>query len=392
MNQSISTQGLSLDSLTLPKEKTYFIFVAIFSSLVWLIVLITIFGAIIALLISLMAWIAHGLLNAHLRSESVRVGKQQLPELYDAFHEVCAKLELDRVPRLYVLQAGGLLNAFALRFCGRNFVVIYSSMLEALGPSSPEMKFLLGHEIGHIRSNHIIKKILLAPGLGVPLLGPAYRRACESSCDRHGAYVSGDLGGALRALLLLGGGRGTDTARLDPAAFANQHYDDLGFFVSWHELVSGYPTLSARTSQLLALADPAYAKKAPRNPFAYLFALFGGGGGGHGLVDLFVIWIVVGLFASMAIPAFNKVREQSYLKARHINEQQIAAAYDAYYQANGAAPKHFSDFIGPGKYLEKMPVDPAGGTYTVVYDQTGHPTVEYVPPAGSQPPPDASAP
>jgi len=388
MNSSGSDQSLTLETLSLPKEKTYFVLVTIFSVFFWLVILLTIVGGPIALLLALLAWLAHGLLSARLRSESVRVGKNQLPELSAAFREVCAKLELDRNPRLYVLQSGGLLNALALRFCGRNYVVIYSSMLEALGPSSPEMKFILGHEIGHIRSNHILKKILLAPGLALPLLGPAYRRACESSCDRHGAFVSGDLGGALRALLVLGGGRGSDAAQLHPSAFANQHFDERGFFVTWHELVSGYPTLSARACQLLALTDPAYARKAPRNPFAYLFALLGGGGGAaHGLADVFVFIVIFGLLASMAIPAFNKVREESYLKVRQNNEQQIVLAYNAYYRANGAAPRHFADFIGPGKYLEKMPVDPAGGKYSIVYDDAGAPHVTYTPPPGSQPAP-----
>ena len=55
-------------------------------------------------------------------------------------------------------------------------------------------------------------------------------------------------------------------------AFARQHVEDRGFFVSWHELESGYPTLSQRVYNLMALnrGEPA---RVPRGLFAYLFAI-----------------------------------------------------------------------------------------------------------------------
>jgi Zn-dependent protease with chaperone function len=356
---------LNLETLNLQKEKTYLIFVAIISVLFWLVVAISIIGLFYLGLIILFAWLANGLLIARLRSEAIRVSREQLPELRETFKGVCAKLGLARSPRLYVLESGGFLNAFATRFSGRNFVVIYSSMLDALGPSSHAMQFILGHEIGHIRSNHLLKKLLLAPGIFVPLIGPAYLRACEASCDRHGAFASDDLLGAVRAMLVLGGGGG-HAAKLDPGAFARQHFDERGFFVSWHELISGYPTLSGRTSLLLALKDPVYDRKPSRNPFAYLFALF--------TSNMLVAIVIIGLLASMAIPAFNQVRLESRMKVRQNNEQQIAAAFDAYVQENGHSPHVISDFIGPGKPLEKMPVDPSGGTYNIDI-QNGQPVV-----------------
>ena len=136
-----------------------------------------------------------------------------------------------------------MLNAFATRHSGRKYVVIYSDLLEAYGPGSAEIKFLLGHELGHIKQRHIIKQLLLFPGLLVPLLGNAYSRACEASCDAYGAVASGDLDASVNAMMVMSGGK-VASKLMNPEAFAEQHTKMRGFFVSWHELISGYPTLS----------------------------------------------------------------------------------------------------------------------------------------------------
>jgi len=357
--------NLSGNNLTLAKEDKYFTLVLIISILVWLAVVISIIGIFYAGLFAFIAWIGNGLLTAHLRAEAVRVDERQLAPLHATFLKVCQKLNVRVPPKLYVLQAGGALNAFATRFAGRDFVVVYSDMLESFGPESAEIQFILGHELGHLKSNHILKRILLAPGVFFPLLGPAYSRACEASCDRHGAFVADNLEGALRAMMTLSGGRHKERD-LDATAFAAQHHDERGFFISWHELTSTYPTLSQRVSQLLALRDPQYAVAAPRNPLAYFFALLTPGGQlGSGGANAMVIIVVIGLLAAMAIPAFNKVREQSFRAACGNNERLIAAAYGQREIELGKAPEKLNQFIGTGLPLAAMPKCPANGQYTV---------------------------
>ena len=357
--------NLSGTNLTLAKEEKYFTFVVIISVLAWIAVLISIIGIFYAGLFAFIAWIGSGLLTAHLRAEAVRVDERQLPQLHATFLRVCQKLNVRVPPKLYVLQAVGALNAFATRFAGRDFVVIYSDMLESFGPESAEIQFILGHELGHLKSNHITKRILLAPGVFFPLLGPAYSRACEASCDRHGAFVADNLDGALRAMMTLSGGKHKER-ELDAIAFASQHHDERGFFVSWHELTSTYPTLSQRVSQLLALRDPQYAVEAPRNPFAYLFALITPGGHmGGGAANAMVFIMIIGLLAAMAIPAFSKVRENSLRIACHNNERMIQSAYEQCELELGKAPARLDQFIGTGKTLTVMPKCPANGEYSV---------------------------
>jgi Zn-dependent protease with chaperone function/competence protein ComGC len=370
-NSPVPPVGLSIGNLTLPKEGTYFVYVLILSLLFWALIAISIIGIVYAVFIGFFVWLGNGLLIAYLRSEAVRVSERQLPELHATFGSVCQQLGVARPPALYVLQAGGLLNAFATRFAGREFVVVYSDFLEALGPSSSEIKFILGHELGHIKSRHILKQLFLAPGLFFPLAGPAYRRAWESSCDRYGAFAAQDVNGSVRAMMVLGGGRQHGPV-LSADVFANQMVEERGFFVSLHELTSTYPTLSRRVSDLLALGTGARSSPPPRSPFAYFVALFipgGNIGGGGGPVAAMAMIVIIGLLAAMAIPAFQKVRQTSLQKACFNNERMVAAAFDQYLLENNKGAKSWSDIVGPDKYVKTMPVCPAGGQYSADYDK-----------------------
>lgn len=372
--------GLTLSNLTVPKERTYHTLVLLVSVLVWGLLTLGTFGVFLfyAAMFAVFMWIGNGLLIAHLRSEAVRVSAEQLPELHATFVEVCERLGLKEKPALYVLQAGGLLNAFATRFSGRNFVVVYSDFLEALGPSSAEMKFVLGHEVGHIQSRHILKQILLAPGLIFPLIGPAYRRAWETSCDRYGAHAAQDADAAVRAMLVITGGR-ENGRRLNPAAFADQHAGERGFFVSLHELTSTYPTLSRRVTDLMALKDGAVPRAPARHPLAYFFAMFMPGGnlgaGGPAAGMLFMV-VMIGLLAAMAIPAFAKVRESSMAKLCIANQRMLSSALEQYHLEQGKGASSWDEIAGPGKLLETMPVCPQAGTYSAEYTEDDGYTLE----------------
>ncbi len=265
------TGTLTPANLVNPREATYFYVLLVVAIFIWVCVAISVIGIFIVLGLALITWFTHGLLVARLRSEGVLITPQQYPELHASFVEACQRLGLQTVPELYLLQSGGVLNAFATRHAGRNFVVIYSSFVEALGSSSPMIKFLMGHEIGHLQRKHLTKKVLLAPGMILPLLGEAYHRACEATCDRYGAYAANDLPASMLALTVLASGR--EAVNVNTQYFADQHFTTRGFFVSWHELIINYPTLSQRVAQILGFSDAKYARRSGRHPLAYLCAL-----------------------------------------------------------------------------------------------------------------------
>jgi Zn-dependent protease with chaperone function len=291
---------LNKETIASPNENTYFVFAVIFSVLVWIGLTVCSLGFIwvIVAFLSSLAWLANGLLVAAIRSNAVEVHTDQLGKLDATFRDVCYMLGQPKIPELYIIESGGLLNAFATRHAGRHFVVVYSDMLDALGSESREMRFLLGHEIGHIRQNHLLKRMLLAPAFFLPLLGPAYSRACESTCDRYGAFAAGNPEAAMRAMMTLAGGK-TVCREMNPHHFADQNHKYRGFFVSWFELISGYPTLSRRVRDLRELATGKLEPVPSRNPIAYLFAM-GTIGGGIGATFSFIIIMFI-----LAIPAVS---------------------------------------------------------------------------------------
>ena len=300
---------LTLDNLTLPKEKNYFNSLRVLAILLWVAVAATCFGLPYALLVGFFLWLANGLLVAHLRSEGVQVTAEQFPELHKTFLEVVTALDLKKMPELYVIQSNGVLNAFATRHSGREFVVIYSSILDNYGYDSAEMRFLIGHEIGHIQAKHLMKRLLLAPTIILPWLPPAYSRACEASCDRYGAFAASNIDGAINAMMTLSAGK-MPASKMVPAIFAQQHFSQRDFFVSWHELNSFYPTLSQRVSNLVAIKQGVFHKSPERHPLAYLFTLFN--------LRSFIVIYALFIIAALALPAMSAARK----KAQEIQAQQ----------------------------------------------------------------------
>jgi hypothetical protein len=97
-------------NLTLSKERTYFTILVVFSGVVWLALIITI-APIIGLVIGGgLMWLVHGLFVARIKSEGVKLDANQLPELNRAFAQVCAQLNLLRIPELYLMQSGRCLE------------------------------------------------------------------------------------------------------------------------------------------------------------------------------------------------------------------------------------------------------------------------------------------
>lgn len=296
---------LTPQNVVSPKERRYFPVVLVLSLVVWLLVAISLVGIVYVIAGALMLWFANGLLVARLRSEAVVISPQQAPAIYHAFEEICKRLGLQKIPELYIMEADGALNAFATRHSGRDFVVLFSDIVEAYGESSPQLRFLMGHEIGHIRRKHMFRRILTLPGAFVPLLGPAYHRACEATCDRFGVLAAQDYQASKQALLILSGGK-IASQIMNTNSFAKQHPTSRGFFVSWHELSSTYPTLSQRVHHLDALALGKEPKRASRNALAHLFALI--------FSQAMLIAFVIAYIGGVGFMAYKEALKESKLE------------------------------------------------------------------------------
>ena len=153
-------------------------------------------------------------------ASSVRASQEQFPDLYQAMLDGCYILDLPRVPELYITQTP-LVNAMALGM-DKPFIVLNSGIVELMDPE--EIRFVIGHELGHVLSGHAVyntmlynlillaQRLALVPfawvGLKAVIWGlEEWHRKAEMSCDRAGLLATQDVDAARRSLMKLAGGR-----------------------------------------------------------------------------------------------------------------------------------------------------------------------------------------
>ncbi|MDP6472600.1 MAG: M48 family metallopeptidase [Pseudomonadales bacterium] len=146
----------------------------------------------------------------HLLSTSVRLSQTMAKDLHKTAAECAEKLNLEIPLELYVFPSPTYNAACVKPEDGRLFVMFASSLLEAF--ESQEIKFVMGHELGHHVFNHhdipigyILRgKQHPTPKLALDLTG--WSRYAEVSADRAGAYCAQDLGAVAHALFKLASG------------------------------------------------------------------------------------------------------------------------------------------------------------------------------------------
>lgn len=276
------------------------------SIIIWLLLLVGTVGIVLIyiVLIALFALIAHSALIAHLRGNAIRISSRQMPDLYQRLYRCSTQLGLPSVPEAYLVNGNGLLNAFATRFLGRNFVVLLSDVVDSMEDRPGALDFYIGHELGHLRRHHLTWSKILAPALFLPLLGAAYSRAREYTCDRHGLAVCEDPEDAQYGLVALAAGKRRWKA-VNLEDFGASAAPRPGFWMSLHELVGDYPWLNKRQAWLRALAESRKPRLGGRNPLAYLISLLLPRVPGMGLAGGLVVVAYVAILAAIAVPAYQ---------------------------------------------------------------------------------------
>ena len=292
-----------------PKEAPLFVLGVIASGFFWLAMVVSIVGVLYGAFILAAVLIAHAFFLAHVRGNGVRVSERQLPGLYARVKAAAGRLGMQQIPDIYVIQAGGSLNAFATKLLSRRFVIVFSDLVDGCRDER-QLDFVIGHELGHHAAGHLTWNGFLAPFRMMPWLGAAYSRACEYTCDRAGYAAVGDLEPAMRGLVVLAAG-GRLAAEVDLKAYVEQQAETTGFMAGTVELLSSHPYLTKRVAALQEWLAPGTAPAASRSPLAYpfapLFSLFAGGAVGAAVTAV----MILGILASIAIPNFIRYQERA---------------------------------------------------------------------------------
>jgi len=328
----------SPDELIYPNERSLFPIALVLSIGFWLVLLVGTLG--IALFYAVAGFVfylfAQSGLIAYIKGNAVRITPQQYPDLYDKLAACCGRLGMGEVPETFLLHGNGAFNAFATRFLGRHFLVLYSDVVDALAERPGALNFYLGHELGHVHRGHLAWRPLLLPASFLPLLGSAYSRACESTCDNYGAACCDDLDDAVRGLsaLAAGGRRWQD---LNLPEYLAQTQETSRFWMSFHELVSDYPWLVKRVARVAVRGNGQAPEIPGRHPLAYVVALFiPRTMAGAGLASMLVMVAIIGIIAAIAIPSLLRARVSANESSAVGDLRSMVSAQAAYSSHGGS--------------------------------------------------------
>jgi Zn-dependent protease with chaperone function len=249
----IRTQPISIKPLVTPKEMVYGTISAVIGVFAYLLFFLTGIGFFLVPFLLLSTLVSQGLFIGWIKSSAVRISDEQLPELKKIIEDISTALEMP-VPTVYVANGEGMLNAFATRFLSRDFVVIYSNILEmAYEKGEAEVAFVLCHELAHIKRRHTKLRFLHHPASLIPLLGTAYSRACEFTCDRIATALCPS--GAKYGLVALATGSRI-YRRINLEALYRQFDEDHGFWTWFHEITATHPNLLRRIKAAGVTIEP----------------------------------------------------------------------------------------------------------------------------------------
>jgi len=189
-----------------------------------------------------------------LMAASVRLGPQQLPEVWSRYENVLATLDMPGLYDLYVTQAP-IANAAAVG--SQHPMIVVNSQAVSLFDEG-ELETVLAHETGHILSEHVLYQTALlillqlvplgrVPALaGLPLIAIRsalleWFRAAELSADRAATLVNRDPLVTARTLMVMAAG--LPSSRPDLDSFLRQGQD-------YGEWSSGWDRLSRLLNEL----------------------------------------------------------------------------------------------------------------------------------------------
>ncbi len=184
-------------------------------------------------------------LEALYLGNAVRVSDKQFARVNKAYEDCLQILDVQERYPLYVTQTP-LVNAGAVG-TDKPFIILNSGLVELF--TDDELRLIIGHELGHIASDHVLYKtmlsVLLNAWLSTQMLGPflliplpvligiilglkEWDRKAELSCDRAGLLCVQDPRTAYTVEMKMAGGKFADQMDVDEFIAQAQDYEQYG--------------------------------------------------------------------------------------------------------------------------------------------------------------------
>ena len=184
------------------------------------------------------------------------VTPQNAPALASLVAESVARLQAGPVE--VFVAPGDTLNAYTFGLVSPKVVVLHSSLLQVM--DADELRFVLGHELGHVRLGHTRLNSLVGGMAGIPSPSMAsvvlalaflwWNRACEHSADRAGLLACGKPHKAISALVKLAAGKGSLTRTGLERALRHIEAEDDHALAGLSESLSTHPMMARRIEEL----------------------------------------------------------------------------------------------------------------------------------------------
>ncbi len=172
----------------------------------------------------------------------VEVTPRQFGDLHAQYVDVAAEMGMEKVPRLYLVNGNGVINAFASKCTVRkSFIVVYSDLLDIMYEHGDVdgVRFILAHELGHVKMKHVaIWRYVIAVIPNYLQLGFSVTRAQEYTADRVAMHYAPE--GAPSMMALYAGKRLYRRVDLTEY-FASFDNHKVGFWARLSSFMSSHP-------------------------------------------------------------------------------------------------------------------------------------------------------
>ncbi len=184
------------------------------------------------------------------------VNEKNTPNLAEVVRQAARRINPGEI-EVFVARSREL-NAYAFGLDTPKVIVLYSALLKVM--DEDELRFIIGHEMGHVALGHTRLNSLVGGLAGIPATSSAsavltlaflwWNRACELSADRAGLLACGKPEKAISALIkLVAGPLGNSPAGLEMAYQRIDAQDDT-IMGSLNEALGNHPMLIRRINEI----------------------------------------------------------------------------------------------------------------------------------------------